>query len=118
MFSLGHNYAMASKIELLKHFKASGVKITHEDILNCSVDMCGRLFIDEKEFVESWVLYSKNNLNGAEPSVQLLLQMEREEFDEKTLGGSPSKKACEASLGNLELAMQDLNDNTPSSNPD
>nr|CAD7401442.1 unnamed protein product [Timema poppensis] len=42
-----------------------------------SVEICETNCIDEEEFVETWMAYTVSNLGGADPTVETLVQMER-----------------------------------------
>nr|CAD7261058.1 unnamed protein product [Timema shepardi] len=41
------------------------------------VEICETNCIDEEEFVETWMAYTVSNLGGADPTVETLVQMER-----------------------------------------
>nr|CAD7401440.1 unnamed protein product [Timema poppensis] len=61
---------------LKEHFSTLGVNLT-EPVLKKCVEICETNCIDEEEFVETWMAYTVSNLGGADPTVETLVQMER-----------------------------------------
>ncbi|XP_055923799.1 DNA polymerase alpha subunit B [Eupeodes corollae] len=81
--------------EIAEQFEELGCSPS-EDILDKCVELCYTYKItDAMEFVAQWMAYSVSNLDGADPTIPLLLEMERKEFilqREKELIAAQSKK--------------------------
>lgn len=75
------------------------------DVLDKCVELCYTYKItDAMEFVAQWMAYSVSNLDGADPTIPLLLEMERKEFilpREKELIAVQSKKKKTNHLNDL-----------------
>lgn len=64
---------------------------------------------DPVEFVEQWMAYSISNLNGAEPTVQYLLDMENKEL--RNQSHVPAKSNPQSkNISNLKVYNQDSDD--------
>lgn len=58
------------------------------------------------EFVEKWMAYSISNLNGADPSVQFLTEMENREFNKAQQNQSRNLKRAAVEKSNLKVYKQ------------
>lgn len=71
---------MLSKDSLKEQFEELGVDPS-EEVLDKCIEICSNNNQDDPvEFVEQWMAFSVSNLNGAEPTVQHLIEMENKEF--------------------------------------
>lgn len=64
---------------------------------------------DAVEFVEKWMAFSISNLNGADPTVQYLTEMENREFNKAQKNQTRKRPAAEKS-SNLKVYKQGGND--------
>lgn len=81
--------------EIEEQFEELGCSPSPEVLDKC-VELCFTYNItDAMDFVAQWMAYSVSNLDGAEPTIPLLLEMERKEFTlqrEKELYAQTKKK--------------------------
>ncbi|RZF43108.1 hypothetical protein LSTR_LSTR001286 [Laodelphax striatellus] len=54
-----------------------------DDVLDKCCEICILNNVDPEEFVETWMAYSLTHLNGAEPTVEAIMKMEKKEFSER-----------------------------------
>jgi hypothetical protein len=57
--------------------------------------------VDAETFIEQWMAYSLNNLNGAAPTLENLESLARKEFSKRAANRSnaPAKEASHSSAG-------------------
>lgn len=61
---------------------------------------------DAVEFVEKWMAFSISNLNGADPTVQYLTEMENREFSKVQQQNQSRKRSAAEKSSNLKVYKQ------------
>lgn len=74
---------MASEELVTEQFQFFGIDVSKEVIHKC-VSLCEEYNIDAESFIEQWMAFSLNNLNGATPSLEHLEVFIRKEFSKRT----------------------------------
>nr|CAD7197455.1 unnamed protein product [Timema douglasi] len=77
---------------------------------NSRVEICETNCIDEEEFVETWMAYTVSNLGGADPTVETLVQMERNclaKTEQETNTSSKKQKKTSSLEGQINQWLLD-----------
>uniref|UniRef100_A0A2A4ITH2 DNA polymerase alpha subunit B N-terminal domain-containing protein n=1 Tax=Heliothis virescens TaxID=7102 RepID=A0A2A4ITH2_HELVI len=74
---------MASEELVTEQFQFFGLDVPLEVISKC-VSLCEELNIDAESFIEQWMAFSLNHLNGAAPNLDNLDIFVRKEFSKRS----------------------------------
>lgn len=75
-------------------YSTQRIVCNYSNFVHLGIDLCVTYSItDACEFVEQWMAYSVSNLEGAEPTVQYLMDMERKELVPRKAKQAGNKKA-------------------------
>ncbi|XP_075982564.1 DNA polymerase alpha subunit B [Anticarsia gemmatalis] len=91
---------MASEELVTEQFQFFGIDVPKEVINKC-VSLCEEYNIDAESFIEQWMAFSLNNLNGSAPNLDNLDTFVRKEFSKRAANRSnaPAKENGQAGTG-------------------
>ncbi|XP_071453694.1 DNA polymerase alpha subunit B isoform X2 [Hetaerina americana] len=100
---------MVSRVELAEQFSNFGIELA-DDVLEKCWEVCVEAGVGEEEFLETWMAYSVSRLGGADPTIELLAQMERDEYGKRSgihNRNTPSTPATRGKKGGGDLIIYD-----------
>ncbi|XP_063831436.1 DNA polymerase alpha subunit B isoform X1 [Ostrinia nubilalis] len=85
---------MASEELVTEQFQFLGIEVPREVIVKC-VSLCEEYDVDAETFIEQWMAFSLNQLNGAPPTLESLETLARKEFSKRAANrtNAPVKEA-------------------------
>ncbi|XP_047110076.1 DNA polymerase alpha subunit B isoform X1 [Schistocerca piceifrons] len=101
---------MFSKEGLREQFLSMGVRITDVALSKC-LELCSTYNLSEDDLLETWMAYAVSNIGDADPTVDMLNQMERKELA-KSIGTSATTSQNSSKKSSLMVYNVSLPENT------
>ncbi|CAG9789223.1 unnamed protein product [Diatraea saccharalis] len=91
---------MATEELVTEQFQFLGIDVQKEVVSKC-VSLCEEYDVDAESFIEQWMAYSLNHMNGASPTIENLETLARKEFSKRSANRTnpPAKEALHSSTG-------------------